>query len=42
MNSIFHYGHATRAVLNASERKGPVKIVFPKIYDITILISEKF
>lgn len=30
------------AQLNASERKGTVCIVFSKIYDLKILISEKF
>jgi hypothetical protein len=36
------YGSAVCAILYAGERKGPVRLVFEKLYDIQVYVSEKF
>ena len=35
------YNGSVLAILNAADRKGPIRIVFEKAYDIEIYISDK-
>ena len=41
-NDIYLYGNSVNAILYASDRKGPCRISFEKLYDIKIYISEKY
>jgi len=41
-NNIYLYGGSVCAILNSGDRKGPCKIVFEKLNDIKIYVSEKF
>jgi hypothetical protein len=41
-NGIYHYGNAVYAILNAGDRRGPVRISFAKEYDVRFFVSEKF
>jgi len=41
-NNIYLYGNSVTALLYGTERKGPCRISFDKLYDIKIYISEKY
>lgn len=42
MNNLYLYGNSVNCILNAGERRGPIRVFFDKMYDIKVYVSEKF